>query len=275
MLGGVHEREPPQATVEPAAPVDARAAAPAGLAGVPAVAHSLQRSIGNRLVSRALATIAREAVAEAEPIGQEAAALSDEAIPLDDTKPAPSAAPTPTFDHSGGQTVTVNADTAVDFSNNIVSAIGAPHVAPEFLPDIAFDTTGGPGGKRKITSIGLTVRTSIVKVRWGMGRVDDENRAMIKQMVQEIQAHEERHRKIIEDAATKALADAQKLVGTSKVDDAQKALTKTLECTTNKGHEALDGTEGKLTVNEVRQPDGKIKLTLTKSSSGAKYPCSK
>jgi hypothetical protein len=272
MLADVHEREPPQATVEPAAPVDAPAAATAGLAGVPAVAHSLQRSIGNRLVSRALATIARQEVAD-EVDG--AVALDESGAVPQQAAPSAPAAPTPTFNHSGGQTVTVNADSAVEFANNIVSAIGAPHVDPQFDPDIKWDNVG-PGGKtRKITSIGLTVTTAIVKVRWGRGRPDDENRAMIRQMVQEIQAHEERHRKIIEDAATAALADAQKLVGTSKVDDAQKALTKTLECTTNKGHEALDGTEGKLTVNEVRQPDGKIKLTLTKSSSGAKYPCSK
>jgi Bacterial protein of unknown function (DUF922) len=262
----VHEREAPEATVAPPAPVDAPApAAPAGLAGMPAVALSLQRSLGNRLVSRALASIARDEVVDE-------VALDEEAIPLDDGKPAPPAAPTPAFDHSGGQTVTINANSAVEFSQNIVDAIGAPHVAPEFTPDIAFDTVGKT---RKITSIGLSVKTSIVKVRFGMGRVDDENRAMIATMVQEIQAHEQRHRKIIEDAATKALADAQKLVGTSQVEAAQKALSTTVECTANKGHEALDATEGKLTVSEVRQPDGKITLTLSKSGSGAKYPCAK
>ena len=71
-------------------------------------------------------------------------------------------------------------------------------------------------------------------------------------MVKEIQAHEERHRKIIENAATAALADAQKFVGTGRSTRAKTALTKTLKCTTNKGHEALDGTEGKLTVSEVQ-----------------------
>ena len=260
-------------------------AAPAGLSGMPAVALSLHRSIGNRLVSRALATIAREVAAPgaeeapAEPVAAPPEAVGgiseEEAVPLDNSSKAPAAAagPAPTFDHSGGSTVTINADSAVDFSNNIVASIGAPHVAPEFTPAIEFSI--GPTGAKKITSIGLTVKTSIVKVRWGMGRADAENKAMIQQMVAEIKAHEERHRSIIETAATDALTKAQKFVGTGQVDAANTALTKTLECTTNKGHEALDGTEGKLTVNEVRQPDGTIKLSLTKSGSGAKYPCSK
>jgi hypothetical protein len=74
-------------------------------------------------------------------------------------------------------------------------------------------------------------------------------------------------------AATAALAAAQKYVGTRKGDEARKALTTTLECTTNGQHEALDAKEGLLTVSEVRRPDGKITLELTKSASGAKYPC--
>jgi hypothetical protein len=278
----LHEHEAPQPVAEPAAPANASApVAAAGLVGMPAVALSLHRSMGNRLVSRALATIARDVAAPAEEaapveaVNQPAAALSDEAVPLDNSK-APAAAstgPAPTFDHSGGSTVTINADSAVDFANNIVASIGAPHVEPELTPAIEFSVS--PTGAKKITSIGLTVKTSIVKVRWGMGRVDAENKAMIDQMVAEIKAHEQRHRAIIESAATDALAKAQKFVGTGSVDAANTALTKTVECTMNKGHEALDGTEGKLTVSEARQPDGTIKLSLSKSGSGAKYPCSK
>ena len=241
---------------------------------MPAIALALQRSVGNRYVSRAAARIAREEIAD--EIGG-AIALDDTGADPQQSAPSAAAAPKPSFDHSGGSTVTIDADSAVDFGQKIVATIGAPHVKPQFTPEIAWDDIGGPGGKvtRKITTIGLTVSTAITKVRWGMGRVDDDNRAMIRQMMQEIQAHELRHRTIIEEAATAALADAQKFVGTSKVDDAKKALTTTLECTTNAKHEGLDGTEGKLTVSEVRQPNGKITLTLTKSGSGAKYPCSK
>ena len=176
--------------------------------------------------------------------------------------------------------MTINADSAVDFSRQIVASIGAPHVSPEFTPDIQTDFSTDASGKevpgsRKISSIGLTVKTSITKVRFGLGRVDDDNRAMIARMVTEIQAHEQRHRSIVETAATAALAAAQKFVGTNKTADAKKALTTTLECTTNTQHEALDANEGLLTVTEVRQPDGKVTLQLAKSGSGAKYPCKK
>lgn len=271
----VHEHEPPQATVEPAAPVAAPGpAAPTGLAGMPALTVSLQRSLGNRLVARPLAQIAREEDTDLDVAG--------EAIPLEDPLQTPSApaAPTPTFDHSGGSTVTINADTAVDFSHQITASIGAPHVSPVFEPQIEFDFKVDAAGNevpgtKTIKSIGLNVKTAITKVRWGMGRADEENKAMIKQMVAAIQAHEEAHRKIIETAATSALADAQKYVGTKKINDARKALTTTLECTTNKGHEALDASEGLMTVNEVRQKDGTIKLELVRSSSNAKYPCKK
>jgi hypothetical protein len=273
----LHEHEPPQATVEPAAPVAVPGpAAPTGLVGMPALTVSLQRSLGNRMVARALRQIARDEDTDLDVAG--------EAIPLEDPLQQPpsggAAAPTPTFDHSGGSTVTVNADTAVEFSNQIVATIGAPHVSPEFQPQIDFDFKVDAAGNevpgtKTIKSIGLNVKTAITKVRWGMGRADDENKAMIKRMVAEIQAHEEAHRKIIESAATTALAGAQKFVGTKKIAEARAALTTGLECTTNKGHEALDGTEGKLTVSEVRQPDGTIKLELGKSSSGAKYPCKK
>ena len=55
--------------------------------------------------------------------------------------------------------MTIDADSAVDFAQKIVATIGAPHVKPEFTPEIAWDDIGGPGGKvtRKITTIGLTV----------------------------------------------------------------------------------------------------------------------
>ena len=40
----------------------------------------------------------------------------------------------------------------------------------------------------------------------------------------------------------------------------------------NGQHEALDAKEGLLTVVETRQADGTIKLSLTNTLSGAKYP---
>lgn len=181
---------------------------------------------------------------------------------------------TPSFDHSGGKTVTINADNAVEFANNITATIGSPHTQPEFTPDIQYDfktDTSGQEipGSQKITSIGLAVKTSIVKVRYGSGRPNAEHKKAIDEMVAAIKAHEEAHRAIVETAATAALAAAQKYVGTNKVKEAHKALTTGLECTTNKKHEVLDGKEGLLTANE--QTDGTV--TVTKSASGATYPC--
>jgi hypothetical protein len=139
MLGDVHEHAPAQTTAEPTVPVAAEpTAVPKGLAGMPAVARSLQRTVGNRLVSRMIAQLARD---EAPP---EAA----EPVPLDDA-PAPSGGPTPTFDHSGGQTATINADSAVDFSQKITATIGSPHVKPTYEPDIEFEWLTLPSGEEK------------------------------------------------------------------------------------------------------------------------------
>jgi hypothetical protein len=258
----VHERDAQEVTAEPAAPAPVAAepvSAPV-LAPAPALLRSLQARVGNAIVARA---------------------FEDEAEPLDGSgaaKPQGDPTKTPSFDHSGGSTETINADSAVDFSNKIRAKIGSPHTSPELTPDVQVTTTTRPDGTEvpgsaRISSIDLKVKTSITKVRFGMGRVDAENKALIDQMVQEIIAHEARHRAIAEAAATKALVEVQKLVGTARTAAATTALTKTLECTMNKEHEALDAKEGLLTVVETRQADGTVKLSLTKTASGAKYPC--
>ena len=259
--------------------------------------HQLQRSAGNQAVgalvapdeavakvSRALAVRSTAARTADHRLARQLASIlradddvdaADEAVPEGGgSTPAAGAGPAPTFDHSGGKTETINADTAMDFANNITAKLGAPHVTPEFTPDIQVDfKTDGAGkevpGSRKISSIGLTVKTSITKVRYGMGRANDKHKAAIDQMVEMIKAHEEAHRNIIETEATAALKAAQKYVGTGKDKQAEKALTTDLECSTNKKHEALDGSEGKLTASE--QADGSV--TVTKSGVGATYPC--
>jgi hypothetical protein len=182
--------------------------------------------------------------------------------------------PKPIFDQSGGKTVTINADTAGDFSRQITATIGSPHTKPVFEPDIQFDTkTDAAGrevpGSRKITSIGLKVKTAITKVRFGRGRPNKQHSKAINEMVAAIRDHEETHRAIIEEDATLALLAAQKFVGTGETTKAEKALTTDLECATNKKHEALDAVEGLLTAVELR--NGSVKVT--KSSSGAKYKC--
>lgn len=182
--------------------------------------------------------------------------------------------PTPVFDYSGSKTVTIRADTAPEFARNITATIGSPHVQPVFEPDIRFGfKTDAAGrevpGSRRITSIGLKVKTAITKVRHGPGRPNRKHKKAIREMVAAIKDHEETHRAIIETEATFALWAAQKFVGTGRTTKAERALTDDLECATNKKHEALDAVEGLLTAAE--QPDGSVKVT--RSSSGARYPC--
>jgi hypothetical protein len=230
-----------------------------------AMAAQIGRVAGNRYLQRVINEVMRADEVEGE----------GEAVALNGGGTAAAATgATPNFDYSGGQTVTINADTAPEFSQKITAQIGSPHVTPEFTPDVQFDfKTNAAGeeipGTRKITSVGLNVKAAITKVRLGLSRANDKHKEAINKMVELIKAHEEAHRAIIEAEAKAALTAAQKYVGTSKVDEAKKALSKTLECTCNKKHEALDATEGLLTAAE--QQDGSV--TVTKSSSGAKYPC--
>jgi len=234
-----------------------------------AMAAQLGRVGGNQFLQRVIAQM------EQDPQTADVEAEADTVVSLNAGAASAAGAPTPVFDHSGGNTVTINADSAPDFAQNITATIGTPHVTPEFIPDIQVDfKTDATGqevpGSRKIVSIGLTVKAAITKVRYGMGRPNAEHKKAIDEMVAAIKAHEGAHRAIIETEATLALAAAQKFIGTGKVKEAEKALTTTLECSTNKKHEALDASEGLLTAAE--QEDGAVKVT--KSSSGAKYPCS-
>src|SRR5262249_10170790 len=84
-----------------------------------------------------------------------------DAVPENGRKGAPAGSQAaPIFDHSGGKTVTINADSAPEFAQNITAVIGSPHTSPTFTPDVQFDTkTTAAGadvpGSRRITSIGL------------------------------------------------------------------------------------------------------------------------
>jgi len=183
-------------------------------------------------------------------------------------------APRPVFDRSGGRTETIDGSSAQEFSRNITTFLGNPHVAPEFIPDAPFDfRTNARGGRvrgsENITSIGLTVKTPITKVRFGMGRPNAVHRRAIQEMVACIEEHEREHRAIIETEATCALCAAQRFVGTNRVPEAERTITTGLECTTNRKHEQLDAVEGLLTV--VEGADGAVRIV--KSSSGARYPC--
>jgi predicted secreted Zn-dependent protease len=189
-------------------------------------------------------------------------------IVLDDAPAAPGGGvggAAPVFKHSGS-TVTINADSAIDFSNNITAQIGTPHTEIELEPDVQWEIVGGV---KKVSSVGLTVTTKIVKVRFGMGRPNDKHKKAIDEMVAAIKAHEEQHRAVIVAAATAGLAKAQTFVGTTKIKEAWKALDTGVSCVAAKQHEALDAKEGLLTASE----DANGNVTVTKSPSGATYPC--
>ena len=125
-------------------------------------------------------------------------------------------------------------------------------------------------GTRTVVSVGMTVTTQINTVRFGMGRPDAANRAKIDEMVAMMRAHEEAHRSYIEAAATAALAKAQAYVGKRNSGKAAYDVMMKAECVANTKHEALDAKEGLFSVT-----DNAGEITITKSASGAKYPCTK
>jgi hypothetical protein len=153
--------------------------------------------------------------------------------------------PRPVFDHSGDTTVTIKADTAKEFADQVNATIGTPHVEASLEPDIQVSFKTGANGNevprsRKITSIGLKVSTAIITARLGLSRANAKHRQAINQMVAIIREHEQKHRAIIENEAIRALGFAQRFVGTGNTNEAEKALTKDLECAMNRKHEALD-----------------------------------
>jgi hypothetical protein len=237
----------------------------------------LQQGAGNRAVTRLHGLPATSVLRQATDaaLARQVLQRDEDPTPLDTgTGAAGGGGAGPTFKHSS-TTVKIDADSAIDFSNKITAQIGSPHTEVELEPDVQYDFKNGPDGKedpstRKIVSVGLTVTTKIVKVRFGMGRPNEKHKKAIDEMVATIQAHEEAHRAIVVTEATAALQKAQKLVGTKKVDEAYKILNG-VDCAAAKGHEALDAKEGLLTASEDANGD----VTISKSASGATYPCTK
>jgi predicted secreted Zn-dependent protease len=264
-------RRDPAASAQPSG-------APRGKAVVEPVLLQLQRGAGNRAVTRLHGLPATSILRQAADAALARRVLQreeDAPSPLDTgTGAAGGGAGGPTFKHSS-TTVKIDADSAIDFSNKITAQIGSPHTEIELEPDVQYDYKTGPDDKeipstRKIVSVGLTVTTKIVKVRFGMGRPNEKHKKAIDEMVASIQTHEEAHRAIVVAEATAALQKAQKLVGTKKVDEAYKILNG-VDCAAAKGHEALDAKEGLLTASEDANGD----VSISKSASGATYPCKK
>ncbi len=245
----------------------------AGSPPLPALA--LQRSVGNAVVASLLARAHGELAGPPEAIRLQ----RQESEPAGATGGSGAGAPgsgggKPTFDHRSKVT-TINASSAVEFADNIRASVGGAHCAIVLEPDVQEDWKTRPDGSevpgtRTVVSVGLAVTTEINTVRFGMGRPDEANRAKINEMVAMMRAHEEAHRSYIVAAATAALAKAQAYVGKKNSGAAALKVLNNAECVANKQHEALDAKEGLFSVTD----DAGV-ITISKTSSGAKYPCGK
>ena len=155
------------------------------------------------------------------------------AVPLDGGDAGAGASnETPTMNPTSPVPNDIHADTAVEFVNAANNARGGGgevgHMAPNITIDPTFDANG------KVDRVNMTVGTSIVRPRWSGGRPNDVQKAAIKKAEQLIKEHEERHRDIARDYATRAVramhgktaAAAQKLYDDTmkQMDAAQKAL---------------------------------------------------
>lgn len=220
---------------------------------------SLQRAAGNgavsSLLSPAVPVVQREGPAKS---GSEASGGGS----------------TPDFEHSV-TAVTINADSAADFSEQVRTKLGGAHCAIVITPEVNEEWKTKPDGSevpgtRVVVSVGMKVSTKIHTVRFGMGRPDAKNKAKIDEMVALMKNHEEAHRSYIVAAATDALKKAQAFVGKRNKGAAALKVLNGAECVANKQHESLDAKEGVFTVT-----DNAGVITIAKSSSGAKYPCGK
>ena len=158
--------------------------------------------------------------------------------------------------------VTILADTALEFSQKIKTALsGNPHMQPNFSWEPETDDNG------KITKLNLTVKTTIVRPRYGGGRGDEREVALIRKLEGLIKAHEERHKAIALDFAAKVISAA---VG--KTAKTYQGAIKTVMCQMNKSQEGLDHKEG--TVSWTLDPNGtRVADVALAPEPSASYPC--
>jgi hypothetical protein len=158
--------------------------------------------------------------------------------------------------------VDIQADTALEFSQKIKSALGGnPHMQPSFkwAPDV--------DDKGRVTKVNMTITTKIVRPRFSGGRPTPEERALISKLEGLIKAHEERHRDIAKRFAQQALCAA---VG--KTDKTFEPAINAALCQMNKAQEALDHTEG--TVAWTLDPTGgRVVDVKLAPEPAASYPC--
>lgn len=131
---------------------------------------------------------------------------------------------------------TINADTAVEFAANVDAVLGAgghTHISIGFNPRVE---------KGKVTQVGLSVTSSIIRPRFGLGRPSEQELALIRRVETFIREHEERHRDLSRAVMQQAVCDAKgKPVATAN------AIVNKAVCDKEpSAQEALDAKEGQL-----------------------------
>jgi hypothetical protein len=135
----------------------------------------------------------------------------------------------------------VRADTADDFVSNANAAMGGGGAVGHMQPKVNWNLETGADGR--VTKVNMVLETTIVRPRFAGGRPSDAERAVINQAELLIKTHEEKHRDIARDFATRAVKAA---LGKSP-DDAEKTLNKLMN-DMDAAQAAFDHREGMIVV---------------------------
>ncbi|MDH5340249.1 MAG: hypothetical protein OEW22_10765, partial [Rubrivivax sp.] len=147
-------------------------------------------------------------------IGDPAAATLDTASGIPDSgtagaspqkgnAPAAGCAETITWKPVSPPPIDVHGDNAVEFAANVDALLGAGGHT-----NVGIDIRPTVDGAGKMSRVGLTVESSIIRPRWAGGRASDADRALIKKVEAFIKAHEERHRDLSRSVCQQAVCDA-------------------------------------------------------------------
>jgi hypothetical protein len=130
----------------------------------------------------------------------------------------------------------IRADTAVEFAANVDAVLGAgghTHISIGFAPTVE---------KGKMTQVGLSVTSSIIRPRFAGGRPSEKELALIRRVETFIKDHEERHRELSKAVLQQAVCDARNQPVASA-----RAIVKKAVCDKEPtAQEALDAKEGQL-----------------------------